>query len=64
MNGDNLLWGAPRIHGELLNLSVDIGETSVSKYTVRHRNAPNVPKTDLRLASARSGVMRPCSEAE
>jgi putative transposase len=32
---DNPLWGAPRIHGELLKLGIDIGETSVGKYMVR-----------------------------
>lgn len=32
MSRENLLWGAPRIHGELLKLGIDIGETSVGKY--------------------------------
>jgi hypothetical protein len=32
---ENPTWGAPRIHGELLKLGIDIGETSVSKYMVR-----------------------------
>jgi hypothetical protein len=31
MSRDNPLWGAPRIHGELLKLGIDVGETSVSK---------------------------------
>jgi transposase InsO family protein len=35
------LWGAPRIHGELLKLGIDIGETSVGKYRVRHRKPPS-----------------------
>jgi hypothetical protein len=30
MGRENPLWGAPRIHGELLKLGIDIGETSVS----------------------------------
>lgn len=34
---ENPTWGAPRIHGELLKLGIDIGETSVSKYMVRVR---------------------------
>ena len=34
-------WGAPRIHGELLKLGIDIGETSVSKYLVRTRKPPS-----------------------
>jgi hypothetical protein len=28
----NPLWGAPRIHGELLKLGVDVGQTTVAKY--------------------------------
>src|SRR3954453_15449866 len=28
----NPLWGAPRIHGELLKLGIDVGQTSVAKY--------------------------------
>ena len=41
MSRDNPLWGAPRIHGELLKLGIDVGETSVSKYMVRHRSPPS-----------------------
>src|SRR3981081_2743277 len=37
----NPLWGAPRIHGELLKLGVDIGQTSLAKYMVRRRNPPS-----------------------
>ena len=35
----NPLWGAPRIHGELLKLGIDIGQTSVAKYMARRRGA-------------------------
>jgi transposase InsO family protein len=35
------LWGAPRIHGELLKLGIDTGETSVGNYMVRHRKPPS-----------------------
>jgi hypothetical protein len=41
MSRENPLWGAPRIHGELLKLGIDIGETSVSKYLVRCRKPPS-----------------------
>jgi len=41
MSRDNPLWGAPKIHGELLKLGIDIGETSVSKYMVRRRRPPS-----------------------
>src|SRR5258707_12702152 len=35
------LWGAPRIHGELLKLGIEIGQTSVAKYMVRRRDPPS-----------------------
>jgi putative transposase len=38
---ENPGWGAPRIHGELLKLGIDIGESSVSKYLVRSRKPPS-----------------------
>jgi hypothetical protein len=37
----NPLWGAPRIHGELLKLGIDVGQTSVAKYMVRRRVPPS-----------------------
>jgi transposase InsO family protein len=41
MSRENPLWGAPRIHGELLKLGIEVGETSVSKYMVHHRRPPS-----------------------
>lgn len=41
MSRENPIWGAPRIHGELLKLGIDIGETSVSKYMIRRRRPPS-----------------------
>src|SRR2546428_5163485 len=41
MSRENPLWGAPRIHGELLKLGITIGETSVSKYMIRPRKPPS-----------------------
>jgi hypothetical protein len=35
MSRENLLWGAPRIHGELLKLGFEIAESTVSKYMAR-----------------------------
>jgi len=37
----NPLWGAPRIHGELLKLGIVIGQTSVAKYMARRRGPPS-----------------------
>ena len=37
----NALWDAPRIHGELLKLGIEIGQTSVAKYMVKRRQPPS-----------------------
>ncbi len=37
----NPLWGAPWIHGELLMLDIDVGQTTVAKYMVRPRRPPS-----------------------
>ena len=37
MSQSNPLWGAPRIHGELLKLGIEISQATVSKYMVHHR---------------------------
>lgn len=36
----NPLWGAPRIHGELLKLGVQISEATVSKYMIERSGPP------------------------
>jgi len=41
MSKANPLWGAPRVHGELLKLGIAIGETSVSKYMVWRQKPPS-----------------------
>ena len=38
---ENPTWGAPRIHGELLKLGINVGESSVSKYMIRGRKPPS-----------------------
>jgi putative transposase len=35
------LWGAPRIHGELLKLGIQVSEATVSKYMPRRRKPPS-----------------------
>jgi hypothetical protein len=37
----NPLWGAPRIHGELLKLGIDVGQTTVAKYMAKRRQPPS-----------------------
>ena len=41
MSRENPLWGAPRIHGELMMLGIKVSEATVSKYMVRSRNPPS-----------------------
>ncbi len=41
INIANPLWGAPRIHGELLKLGIDVGQTTVAKYMARGRRPPS-----------------------
>jgi hypothetical protein len=35
MSAENPLWGAPRIHGELLKLGFEVAQSSVAKYMVK-----------------------------
>src|SRR5664280_1406346 len=41
MSMENLLWGAPRIHGELLKLGFEVAQSSVAKYMVKRRGSPS-----------------------
>src|SRR5713101_9390669 len=41
MSRANPLWGAPRIHGELLKLGIEVSQATVAKYMVRKRGAPS-----------------------
>jgi len=37
----NPLWGAPRLHGELRKLGIDVGQTTVAKYMSKRRRPPS-----------------------
>jgi putative transposase len=41
MSAANALWGAPRIHGELLKLGITISQATVAKYMGRRRRPPS-----------------------
>ena len=41
MSRENPVWGAPRIHGELLMLGSDVAQSTVSKYMVRGETPPS-----------------------
>jgi len=50
---ENPLWGAPRIHGELLMLGIELAESTVGRYMVRRRRPPSQGwKTFLRNHAA------------
>ncbi|MCP4292731.1 MAG: integrase, partial [bacterium] len=40
MSLENPLWGAPRIHGELVMLGIDVSESTVAKYMVKRKGRP------------------------
>jgi hypothetical protein len=41
MSIENPLWGAPRIHGELLKLGFEVAQSSVAKYMIKRRGPPS-----------------------
>jgi putative transposase len=41
MNSANPLWGAPRIHGELLKLGIEVSQATVAKYMMRRAGRPS-----------------------
>jgi putative transposase len=41
MSSANVLWGAPRLHGELLKLGIEVSQATVGKYMVKHRKPPS-----------------------
>ena len=41
MSQANPLWGAPRIHGELLKLGINLSQTTVAKYMIRRPRPPS-----------------------
>jgi hypothetical protein len=53
----NPLWGAPRIHGELLKLGIDIGQTSVAKYMARRKRGVEPLMSVFIITVVRSGFI-------
>jgi hypothetical protein len=50
MSTENQLWGAPRIHGELLKLGFTVAQSIVAKYMVKHHGPPSQGwKTFIRI---------------
>ena len=55
MSGANPLWGAPRIHGELLKLGIEISQATVGKYMLRRPSTPS-PTWRSFLRNEASGI--------
>jgi len=41
MSCRNVLWGAPRLHGELLKLGIEVSQATVAKYMIKRRKPPS-----------------------
>jgi hypothetical protein len=59
MSGENPLWGAPRVHVELLKLGIEVAQSTVAKYMAKHRpgGSGQTWKTFLRNHAAGIGAM-------
>jgi putative transposase len=53
----NPLWGAPRFHGELLKLGIEVSQATVAKYIVRRRGRPS-PTWRSFLRNQVAGIVR------
>ena len=40
MSSANVLWGAPRLHAELLKLGIEVSQATVAKHMIKHRKPP------------------------
>jgi hypothetical protein len=58
MSRENFLWGAPRIHGELLKLGFDVSQATVSRYMPRRDRLPSQSwRTFLRNQAAGDDII-------
>ena len=59
LSQENPLWGAPRVHGELQMLGIDVSQTTVAKYMLRHRQPPSQTWRTFLESAKNRGVWRP-----
>src|SRR5580692_4507256 len=59
MSIENPLWGAPRIHGELLKLGFEVAQSSVAKYMVKRRGPPSQGSRTWTLPPWTCSLFRP-----
>jgi hypothetical protein len=58
MSREILLWGAPRIHGELLKLGFEVAQSSVAKYMVKRRGEISLRANDHASSASCFGSTR------
>jgi hypothetical protein len=63
MSIENPLWGAPRIHGELLKLGFEVVQSSVAKYMVKRRGPPDQGWINVTANPTAEWVARQLTEA-
>ena len=56
MSQANFLWGAPRIHGELLKLGIEVAPSTVGKYLRRRRSPPSTDLAQTRREATTASV--------
>jgi len=59
MSRENFLWGAPRIHGELLKLGFDVSQATVSRYLPGPRSRSQTWRSFLRNQACGIGLTKP-----
>ena len=60
MSIENPLWGAPRIHGELLKLGFEVAQPSDAKYMIKRRGPPS-PGTSFCVTMLKISPLWTCS---
>src|SRR5882762_8395093 len=61
MSIENPLWGAPRIHGELLKLGFEVAQSTVAKYMVKRRGPPSQDGAPFCVTTRRRSPQWICS---
>jgi hypothetical protein len=61
MSMANPLWGAPRVHGELLMLGIDVAQSTVAKYMVPRSRRPSSQNWTTFLRNHAAGLLRSIS---
>ena len=61
MSKENPLWGAPRIHGELLMLGIEVAQSTVARYMTRKQGSYDLLQAARRLGHSSPRAKTICS---